>query len=217
MAGGRTCSQPREGGLQGNICPPKKTCAKIKNFFVKKKIMETYVPVPYPGRLPSRLTKVYLKWLESRERSLSVGCSQVTPEEIQAKKEELWEEMCYDSWCEGQMKAMKEKGYTAAMGEKTSKYFVTINPKADTPIEPLVKTVDKWVKQKYIKTAQYVYEQGSDTIDKAGQHPHVHAIVEVDINKKSVLDRTANTFKNLIGDKASIDIKPAHANSMSYL
>lgn len=172
--------------------------------------MATYVPLPYPGRLPTRLRKLQSQWERKTPESMR------TPEKERAHQESLWEQMCYDSWVEGQMKAMKEKAYQATI-EKSTKYLVTVNPHHDTSIENLVTRVDKWVKQKHITNVEYVYEQGSDTIASAGHHPHVHAIVETNTNFKDLVKRTSSTFKDIIGSDASIDVKPFHGNAENYI
>lgn len=130
--------------------------------------------------------------------------------------ESAWVQEQKNAHTEGFLKAVKERSYIKYI-QKGSQYFVTINPKPDTSIETLVKLTDKWVRQKYIQEAKWSYEQTSDTIDKAGYHPHVHAIIDVDTNRKNVLDRTYNTFKHVCGGLASVDIKYAHGNSETYL
>lgn len=137
-------------------------------------------------------------------------------ESYKAAMESAWVREQKNAHAEGFLKSVKEAAYIK-YSQKGSQYFVTINPKPDTPIETLVRLTDKWVRQKYIQEAKWSYEQASETIDKAGYHPHVHAIIDVDTNRKNVLDRTYNTFKSVCGSESSVDIKYAHGNSEAYL
>lgn len=169
--------------------------------------METYVPAPYPGRLPSRLVKLYLDWVERNEK----WGKDLSEEAHRAEKERLWEQYMYDSWCEGKAKAMKEQGYQSV--RPTSPYYmVTVNADPETEVKPFVEKASKWVQQKHIQEAEYVFEQRSETVEEAGKGMHMHCILKTDTNKQDLIKRTYNTFKHFVGGNAAIDVRPVYDN-----
>lgn len=126
----------------------------------------------------------------------------------EAEIDTLWEYECQDAYHQGILKSIKEDAYVADQSTKTKPaYFVTVNPMDTVPIEQLKSTAEKWVKQKYIDTVDYTFEQTGTTPEDMGQHPHLHAIVTTNTNFKDLLKRVHSTFKKLVGSEASIDIK----------
>jgi len=137
--------------------------------------------------------------------------------------EDLWQMECDDAVAQGRLKALKQVAYTEELPASvstpkasTAEHFVTISKVKDLSL--LVKQMDKWSKQKYIKNIEYVYEQTGDTFENAGKSPHVHAVVTSDILRRDAFrDRMWNTFKDVVADKAGVDTLPAHKNSREYL
>lgn len=121
----------------------------------------------------------------------------------------LWRQECDDAFAQGKLKAIKEKSYVAErqQSEKSNVYWVTVNPKPDVPFEILEKEVTKYVNQKHVQGAEYVYEQRGASPDEAGHLPHVHMLVRTNTKNGDFIKRTTDKFKNIIGNTKHVWIK----------
>lgn len=81
-------------------------------------------------------------------------------------------------------------------------YFVTVSPKQGTTLEALRKQVDKYVGRRMIVGSMYAYEWTKE------KQVHVHLIVhQLECSDRDFRKNTKNTFKNLVGNLACIDVR----------
>lgn len=88
-------------------------------------------------------------------------------------------------------------------------FFVTVNPAEVTTLKAFVTLTQKFCARKIIKSAQYVYEQRSDTVAKMGYGKHVHMLIRTPVHTR-VSDMTRNvysTFKTIVGNQHHCDVK----------
>jgi len=149
-----------------------------------------------------------------------------TEEEIERYKRDrqryvniLWKYEVEDARMQGILKSVKESAYREHYtGEsavsKTQTYFVTVNPKDDVELSTFVSDVSKYVDQKHVVSAEYVFEQrGSVEVD-AGQGMHVHALVTTSTNQADFKKRTHAKFARLCGNEKHIHISPVRPEWM---
>lgn len=166
---------------------------------------------PYPGKMSWRMRKAYDKWSNDSRGGdqFTTSDPRYAPQHL-AWKQDFWQKECEAAEADGILKAIKENSYDINRLQKSQHHMVTINvsPEATQKLPELRETVDKWVIQKHIEEAEWVYEQRGDTMETAGQGAHVHVIVKTTTNKADLVKRTASTFKAHIGSAASIDVRP---------
>jgi len=133
----------------------------------------------------------------------------------------LWKHEVEDAKMQGILKAVKEHAYrehyesgSSSGSAKTQTFFVTVNPKADVSVADFVKETSKYVDQKHVVSAEYVFEQrGSVDVD-AGQGMHVHALVTTSTNQADFKKRTQAKFARLCGNEKHIHISPVRPEWM---
>lgn len=166
---------------------------------------------PYPGKMSWRMRKAYDKWSNDSRGGdqFTTSDSRYAPQHL-AWKQDFWQKECEAAETDGILKAIKENSYDINRLQKSQHHMVTINvsPEATQKLPELRETVDKWVTQKHIDEAEWVYEQRGETMETAGQGAHVHVIVKTTTNKADLVKRTSSTFKAHIGSAASIDVRP---------
>lgn len=89
-------------------------------------------------------------------------------------------------------------------------YFVTVNCKPDVQLSELTTKVDKYVQRKFIKKAEWVYEQRGSTELEMGKGMHCHILVTQrgDCHDGQFKQNTRNTFKTLVGNpQTHVDIR----------
>jgi len=173
---------------------------------VRPSIAEEY-PRPY-GCMTHRMRRLYNKYITS------LGVNH--PDELESFRDQinlfidsLWREECEDAYCQGVLKSIKENGYRQYQKLKSIDSFqwVTVNPKPETSFESFKKDVDKYVNQKHIEAAEYVYEQRGSNDDTMGQGFHVHLLVKTKTNKADFEKRTRAKFSKYCGNDKHIYMK----------
>lgn len=152
-----------------------------------------------------RMRKAFDKWSSDKNTD-----SPFYKKAKQSFLEELWRHECEAAEADGILKALKENSYARHRTEKTNMHMVTLNftEEATQKLPDILETTQKWSQQKHIKEIEYVFEQRSETVETMGQGMHVHAIVTTDTNKADLIKRTFNTFKQHLGDKSKVDVRP---------
>lgn len=105
----------------------------------------------------------------------------------------------------GQLKNKRGNG-----GSLHPHYFVTVNCKRDVLVSELVKKVNKYVKRKLVRSAEWVYEQRGSHEGELGKGVHVHILVSQrgDVFDGEFKRSTRNTFKGLVGNpETHVDIR----------
>lgn len=163
---------------------------------------------PYPGCMNFRMRKAYKKW---RDGFATPPAQDICDREI----EYLWKLECENAIAEGKLKAIREKAYrdeirkdSPAPMQLKNYHFVTVNPAPDTDLNVMETVVDSWVKQKYIESVEYVYEQRGDSEETMGQGMHIHAIVKTNTKPSDFKKRVSQKFRNLVGSEKHVYITP---------
>nr|WPR18766.1 MAG: replication polyprotein [Owegonang virus 25] len=158
----------------------------------------------YPGVMTWRMRKAMVAWA----RTYRGPTGETYDKERQLQIQRQWRYECESAVADGILKALRENSYDNHRVEKSDTFMVTVNAKSDVDLKTFTATTDKWVKQKYIQSAEYTYEQRGDTPETTGKGIHVHAIVKTDTNKADFIKRVANTFKACIGSTQAVDVRP---------
>lgn len=111
---------------------------------------------------------------------------------------------------------------TAMIKEKEKNmYWMTINPKPDTPLEKFKLIITAFLKRKMVLSYHYALEQRGKTNETMGEGIHVHILMYSYDRKPHIIRNTYSTFKSIIGSKESIDVKkyPSdyHSEKLQYL
>lgn len=106
-------------------------------------------------------------------------------------------------------RALKQREEHRVKNVKEQIFFITVNPKPDTDLRHFKKIVNAFINRSFVKNCEYQFEQTGKTMEELGKHPHVHIIIDkpADMSPAQLLARALSTFKNIIGNKQSIDIK----------
>lgn len=96
-------------------------------------------------------------------------------------------------------------------------YFVTVNPKEGTTLEQLEKCLRKYTSRHGLMTGYaYVIEQRGSTEADMGKGIHAHMLIKqrghIFLNEFS--KNSYNTFKNIVGSRASIFITPVRSEPL---
>lgn len=120
----------------------------------------------------------------------------------------MWAHETEDAYLQGILKAHKERGYKDTIGvdPKERNYWVTVNPKEDIPLETFVKETAKFVKQKHIDKAEYVFEQRGATTEEEGKGKHLHMLVKGNSNPADFIKRCKAKFEKFVGTEKHIHI-----------
>lgn len=125
----------------------------------------------------------------------------------------LWSYEVDDARMQGKLKAIKESAYRDEIeGRDGSKekgrqaFFVTVNPSSDVDVATFTSAVHKYVEQKHVVAAEYVFEQRGSTETEAGQGMHVHALVTTSTNTADFKKRTQAKFVKLCGNEKHVHI-----------
>jgi len=143
-----------------------------------------------------------------------------TEEEIERYKRDrqrrvnlLWSYEVEDARMQGKLKAVKESAYRDEIGDRDGSrekgrqaFFVTVNPSSDVDVATFTAAVSKYVDQKHVVAAEYVYEQRGSTETEAGQGMHVHALVTTSTNTADFKKRTQAKFAKLCGNEKHVHI-----------
>lgn len=125
----------------------------------------------------------------------------------------LWSYEVDDARMQGKLKAVKESAYRDEIGDRDGSrekgrqaFFVTVNPSSDVDVATFTAAVSKYVDQKHVVAAEYVFEQRGSTETEAGQGMHVHALVTTSTNTADFKKRTQAKFAKLCGNEKHVHI-----------
>lgn len=118
-----------------------------------------------------------------------------------------------DAKYQGKMKAIKEQSYRDEIADSKfvkddTLYWVTVNPKDDVELLTFISHVEKYVRQKHVDGAEYVYEQRGDSEATQGKGMHVHMLVKTNTKPADFKKRTFAKFKGLVGNDKHVWVTP---------
>lgn len=113
----------------------------------------------------------------------------------------LQEVLEYDA----ELRRSMEEYWHKVQQDFTRFYFVTVNPKPDTALSDFLKVLQKFTDRKMCQRVLYALEQRSEDSATMGAGMHAHLVVVSP--EKNFVTNTINTFKNVVGNRAAIDVK----------
>lgn len=117
----------------------------------------------------------------------------------------------YLKMIEGQMSILSKPPPKKKRGRKIDKfiYWVTINPKEGTPLNPFCEKMENFVKRSFVKNFAYSYEQRGKSSSEMGKGIHCHLLFDKprDLSPKQLLTRAMSTFGDMVGNSKAIHIQ----------
>lgn len=101
---------------------------------------------------------------------------------------------------------------------KVTYWLITINPRCypETTDTAFKHAINKFLAKVWLRSYIGTVEFGKKQI-----HPHFHVLLKKNKPKSEVIRETFSTFKDLCGDKASIDVRPIrekdHEKTLEYI